>query len=151
MLLRRVLAGSFIVINLLAAGVVLLPQPAYAASQEECEGNASITILPKWYRYLNPHWGDPDGSGPEGESCVLDAVFPSAIPAILLAVFEILLRLAGIISVVFITYGGFQYLITTGEPDKAKNARTTIINALVGLMIAIFATVIVNLVGRNVG
>jgi len=144
MLLRRVLAGSFIVINLLAAGVVLLPQPAYAASQEECEGNASITILPKWYRYLNPHWGDPDGSGPEGESCVLDAVFPSAIPAILLAVF-------GIISVVFITYGGFQYLITTGEPDKAKNARTTIINALVGLMIAIFATVIVNLVGRNVG
>ncbi|HTE22562.1 MAG TPA: hypothetical protein VK674_05985 [Candidatus Limnocylindria bacterium] len=155
MVLRRLFASFFVAASILTAGAVLFPQPVHAATREECTGNASITVLPKWYKYLNPRWGDPDGpppNGPQGPTCILDgATFPGAIPAILLAVFEILLRVAGIVSVLFIVYGGFQYLITTGEPDKAKNARTTIINALVGLMIAMFATVIVNLVGRNIG
>jgi amino acid transporter len=129
---------------------VMLPQSAHAGSRQECEGNNSITIFPKWYKYLNPHWETP--SGARVPECVLrGGGFPDAIPGIALAIFEILLRVAGLVAIIFIVYGGFQYLTSTGEPDKAKNARTTITNAVIGMLITMFATVIVNVVGRNIG
>jgi hypothetical protein len=144
---RRLLIGFLLVVNVSALSMVLLPHPVSAATESECEGNDSIEFLPKWYKYLKPRVQTPAG-GTQPE-CVLDASFPGAIPRILLAVFEILLRIAGLLAVIFIVYGGFQYLTSTGEPDKAKNARTTIINALVGLFIAMFSVAIVNVVGRN--
>jgi hypothetical protein len=148
--LRKLLVGLFVTVNILAVMTVLMPQSASAASQEECEGNNSITIFPKWYKYLNPDWATPPG-GTAPECILRGGTFPDAIPGIALAIFEILLRVAGLVGTIFVIYGGFQYLISTGEPDKAKNARTTIINALIGLLIAMFATVIVNVVGRNIG
>lgn len=145
-MLRKLLVGLMLVSSLLTAGAVLVPQPAHAATSAECLSDTSgaIPLIPKWYKYIPRHFEAATGT------CVLDAVFPDSIPAILLAVFEIILRITGLAAVIYIIYGGFQYLTTTGEPEKAKNARTTIINALVGMMIVIFATAIVNLVGRNV-
>ena len=75
-----------------------------------------------------------------------DLDLPSVIIPIALAVFEIILRLGGIIAVIFVIVGGFQFITSQGEPDRIKNARGTIINALIGLVITISATVIVNLV-----
>jgi FtsH-binding integral membrane protein len=65
-------------------------------------------------------------------------------------VIEILLRVAGIFAVVFIMYGGFQYLTSQAEPDKVNKAKHTIINALVGLIIAILASVIINFIARSI-
>lgn len=144
-MVRKLIASLFISISMFAAGSILIPATAQAASRAQCEGNSAIPFVPKWYKYI-PHRWDA-----ETQSCIVNASFPGSIPAILLAVFEIILVVAGVLAVIFVVYGGFQYLITTGEPEKAKNARNTIINALVGLMITMFATVIVNLVGRNIG
>lgn len=99
-------------------------------------------ILPTWYKFLK----ETTVAG----KCTPDFTFPDDVGRILLAIFEILLRIGGIAAVVFIIYGGFQYLTSQGEPDKAKAARTTIINSLVGMVIAIMATVIVNLVAGNI-
>lgn len=125
-------------------GVFLLAtQPVSAQSPQFCAEEAgSFLDFPTWYKYLDPEFVD-------GE-CKLNVAIPESLPKILLAVFEILLRVAGILAVVFVVVGGFQYLITTGEPDKAKGARTTIINALVGLVIAMLATAVVNLIGNNI-
>lgn len=124
---------------------LLQPRVTEAATASACtSGTSGITILPTWHKYI------PKSFDSRTNSCNLEAAFPGSIPAILLAVFEILLRIVGILAVVFVIYGGFQYLTSTGEPDKAKAGRTTIINALVGMMIAMLATTIVNLVGRNI-
>lgn len=145
--MRRLLLGLFVSCSLIISGAILAPWSAYAATPGDLElackgeGSIGIEVLPRWYKYLEPEF-DPDT-----QSCNLTKGFPDSIPLILLAVFEILLRIAGILAVVFVVYGGFQYLTSTGEPDKAKAARTTIINALVGVMIVVFATVIVNVVG----
>lgn len=153
-MMRKSLVLTLAAISLFTAGMALMPQSAHAATEKRCESKqSSIPIIPTWYKYLDT-WYDE-----ESKSCIVDDDkydsnsfnFFKAIPAILLAVFEIILRMAGILAVIFIVYGGFQYLITTGEPEKAKNARTTIINALVGLMIAILSVAIVNVVGRNIG
>lgn len=100
-----------------------------------------IPILPPWYKYL----GSNDFAG----KCTPVFNLEQDIPKVLLAVTEILLRLGGLAAVVFVIYGGFQYLTSQGEPDKAKAARTTIINAIVGLVIVTLATAIVNLIGQN--
>ncbi len=115
-----------------------------AQSAEYCTRESGKFLdFPTWYKYLNPTF--------DGTECKLDVSIPESIPNIVLAIFEILIRIAGMLAVIFVVVGGFQYLTSTGEPEKAKNARTTIINALVGMMIAMFATVIVNLIGRNIG
>ncbi len=43
--------------------------------------------------------------------------------------------LLGIIAVVIILMGGFQWMISGGEPEKAKKARQMIISGIIGLVI----------------
>lgn len=70
---------------------------------------------------------------------------------IALAIVDILLRVGALVAVGFVLYGGFVYLTSQGEPDGTKRGRQAIVNALVGLLIAIFATAIVTFIGRSVG
>src|SRR3989338_3711692 len=91
--------------------------------------NKGISILPPWHKYI-------DGEVVDG-TCELNFSIPDDIIGILLAVVEILLRLGGIVAVGFVIYGGFLFMLSRGEPDKNAQARTTIINALIGLVVAL--------------
>lgn len=99
-----------------------------------------ISIIPTWYQYLD---SKIDSTG----RCSPQFRFPDDSGAVLLALVDIMLRVGAIIAVGYVIYGGFQYLISQGEPDKITSARKTIQNALIGLVIASLATVIVTLVG----
>ncbi len=114
----------------------------FAATGDPCALEAKGTsIIPPWYKYL----GGEEIAG----RCSVVMDFPSDTGKILLAVVEILLRIGGLVAIGFVIYGGFRFILSTGEPDKAKDARQTIINSLIGLVIALLATVIVNLIGNN--
>lgn len=54
--------------------------------------------------------------------------------------------IAGIIAVIMILVASFQYITSTGDPQKTKKAKDTIIYALIGLVVSISASVIVNFV-----
>jgi len=54
--------------------------------------------------------------------------------------------LAGIVAVIFIIYGGYEY-ITGGEDGKTKG-KARIWNAIIGLVIILLAWIIVRFVGR---
>ena len=56
------------------------------------------------------------------------------------------LIVVGIICVVFIIIGGIRYATSGGDPEKVKSAKNTILYALIGLVIAILANVIVQVV-----
>jgi hypothetical protein len=56
-----------------------------------------------------------------------------------------MLQLVGYISVAFIIYGGFIFM-TAGGSDGAAKGRTTLLNAIIGLVISIASVAIVNLV-----
>ncbi len=104
--------------------------------------------LPVWYRYLN------DGTRMAEVNGVCQFVngfqFPGDMALVTLGILDILLRLAGLIAVAFVVWGGIQFVISQGEPDAAKQARQTIINALIGLVIALMATAIVAFIGSRV-
>ena len=55
-----------------------------------------------------------------------------------------LIRLVGYLSVGFIIWGGFKYILAQGEPSGLVAAKKTIINAMIGLIIAILAYAIIN-------
>jgi len=98
--------------------------------------------FPQWYKYLQ-------GEIVAGK-CTPIFNFPGDINKVVLAVIEILLRLAALIAVGYVIYGGYRFILSQGEPDQTNAARATIINALIGLAIAIMATVIITFVFNSV-
>lgn len=66
-------------------------------------------------------------------------------------VVKFLLWLIGILSVVMLIFGGFRYITSTGDASKLQSAKNTILYAVIGVVIAIFAYAIVNLVVTTSG
>lgn len=75
----------------------------------------------------------------------------SPILLIALAILDDLLRVAALIAVGYIIYGGIQYVTSQGAPDATKKAQQTIINALIGVVVAIIAASIVAFIGNRLG
>lgn len=97
-----------------------------------------------WYNYLTL---DPNTCDVKNFS-----IFQSHdISLILLAIVDDLLRLAGLLAVGFVIYGALQFITSQGSPDATARAQGTIVNALVGLAIAMLAVVIVSFIGNQLG
>lgn len=142
---------------LLTLSITLLAMPAsvLAASGSPCALEDRRFGIPTWYKYLQGEreFDTNNDNSTDDERCVpvldLQDNAQAAIIAILLAVFDILIFVAGLIAVVFVVVGAVQFITSQGEPDKVKNARTTIMNALIGLVIVMVSTVAVNLIGNT--
>lgn len=132
---RAIVVMSVAVLSIVGIGV-FVPSSTYAESV--CE-KGSFLGLPTWYEYLE---FDQDCNIKEGQSIEVMA------PRVGLAIVEILIRISGMIAVGYIIYGGFRYMLSQGEPDATKKAKGTILNAVIGLVIAITATFAVTLVGN---
>ena len=61
-------------------------------------------------------------------------------------VVNILLWAVGILSVIMIIFSGFRYITSAGDTSKTKSAQSTLIYSVVGLIVAIMAWAIVNMV-----
>lgn len=111
------------------------PLPAYA----EC--NAQFFGLPAWYRGLTDGDCKIKSIG-SSDGLTVTQFFWTVVANIIDCVF----RIAGIAAVGFIIWGGFQYMTAVGDPGKLAGAKNTLINAVIGLAIAILSSVIVNTV-----
>jgi ABC-type Fe3+ transport system permease subunit len=107
-----------------------------------CASNGSFLGFPTWYEYLN-------GNTVNGV-CSPQISGLTDIWLIVAAAIEILLRVAALAAVGFVIFGGVQFLTSQGEPDATNKARQTIINALIGLVIAVLAAVIVNFIAKQI-
>lgn len=148
--------------NDLAAPANLSPDVSSGPSFPEfvpqaCALSDSFLGIPTWYKYLDK---ETDSSGKcsvvlnsnasgedslESANSSLNAALPIGV-----AVLEAILRISGLVAVVMVFWGGFKYITARGNPDNAKGARTTVINAMIGLVIVILATAIVSFIGRSV-
>ncbi len=71
-----------------------------------------------------------------------------ALPVTLVIVDD-LLKIAGLVAVVYVITGGIKLTTSQGEPDKTKMARESIINALIGLVVAVVAAAVVSYIGSQ--
>lgn len=56
--------------------------------------------------------------------------------------------LAGFLSIVFLLWGGIQFIISGGKDDKVKAATGTIRNAIIGLLVTILSVSIINFISQ---
>jgi FMN-dependent NADH-azoreductase len=70
-------------------------------------------------------------------------------------VIRVLLIFAGVIAIVFVIIGGYQYIVSGGNEETAEKGKKTLINAIIGIVVIVLAyaiiNVIVNLVGSSSG
>lgn len=71
------------------------------------------------------------------------------ISSIVEQIVRILIIVTGAVAVIMIIVGGFRYIISAGDGNAAAAAKKTIVYALVGLVIVIFAQIIVSLVANT--
>jgi len=127
--------------------VALVPQTVFAAENPACAG--SFLGFPVWYRGLtggsNCDIKSPSelNTAASGDS---ENGLQNFILIVALNIVEAAMMLAGCIALGFILYGGFQYLISQGDSGGTVKARTTITNAVIGLIISIVAVAIVNFI-----
>lgn len=127
-------------------GISSNPTPSGSGSVAEQCSKTFLGLKP-WFAYL------PDNAFTSG-TCNIDNFSllggngeNSQLLPVVLAVSDDLVRIAGLVAVAFVITGGIQYVTSNGEPDKTKRARETIINALVGVVIAIIAASVVSFIG----
>jgi len=121
-----------------------------------CTGGANDTLfgLVPWYEYLTPTI-NAGGCDPRSfqnfQNTGGTGFFGAQSPILLigLAILDDLIRIAALIAVGYVIYGGIQYVTSQGSPDATRKAQQTIINALIGVTVAILAAAIVGFIGNS--
>jgi ABC-type Fe3+ transport system permease subunit len=98
-----------------------------------------LGIFPTWYQYIV----DPSTCQPAFKSL-------SDVWLIVAAIIDILLRLASVVAVIFVIYGGIMFTTSQGSPDQTKQARNTVINALIGLAISVTASIFIGFLAGQI-
>lgn len=121
-----------------------------------CALDESVMGFPTWYKYLEGTEDKATGICMPLGTQTFDINNPNSLSKINslagigLAIIEILLRIVVMVAVAFVAYGGFKYLISQGEPGEVQAAKNTILNAFIGLVIAMLATGLVNFIGNTI-
>lgn len=145
----------FVVIVLVAP----LSLPAVTDAAANCGSKPTFLGLVPWYQYLTVQTTTvKNQDGTTATVCQIQnfggtstQVLGGSSPFLLigLAIIDDLLRVSALAAVGYIIYGGFTYMTSNGSPDGTKRAQQTIINASVGLVIAISAAGIVAFIGNK--
>lgn len=86
------------------------------------------------------------GDGKGSIYCDNKAGSETKVNSIIGNIVQVLLTAVGVISVIMIVIGGIMFILSSGDAQKAAKARNTILYAVVGLVVAVFASAIVNFV-----
>jgi len=172
----RIRLSSIMLLMFFVAGMVCCSSlPANAAAKKSAPTTSSSSVpadcaqsffgLSPWYKYLGPNFKsdlpDKKVGGPCEIQCFHIVRVPkeqsngcgrenaSDIPFVLLAVVDSLLRVAGIVAVAFVLVGAFRYISSSGNPEETARAQSTIINALIGVAIAVVSIAFVVFLGNQ--
>lgn len=130
-------------LNVISLGLMNLQ--LFAATADSC--SKTFLTFKTWFYYLPDSAFASDCSIKDFQALGANSGFL----LIAMAILDDLVRLAALVAVGYIIYGGFQYITSQGSPDLTKKAQQTIINALIGLVLAIIAASVVAFIGNRLG
>jgi hypothetical protein len=116
------------------------------ANNDECDAN-SFFGLPQWYKYLDSQKSVDPLTG--AETCDVELNNIASVLLIAAAVIEIMLRVASLVTLGFIVYGGVLYIVSQSQPEKTSQALKTVLNAIIGLVITIAAAALVSFIAGS--
>jgi len=109
------------------------------------ECNSGFLGLPAWYDGLTNDPPDCEIKSPNDVGGLSPFIW-----RIVMNIIEIALGLLGYISAGFTLYGGFMFITSNGKPDSAAKARKTMLDAIIGLVIAMGSIAIVNFIAGGI-
>ncbi len=65
-------------------------------------------------------------------------------------ILPIAMGLGGVIAFLLIVFGGFQIILSAGNPDRVKAGKEMITSAIAGLLLIIFSVFILRLLGHDI-
>jgi hypothetical protein len=125
------LAKKFLIAVCLTANFGIVLSPALASAQVgelRCGANSAAT-------------GTDNGNG-----CAKPPKNQPSLNDIVARAINVISSLVAVVAVIMVMVGGFRYVTSAGDSTKTTAARNTIFNALIGLVIAVFAQIIVRFV-----
>ena len=123
-------------------GMVMLLVSAVPAQPVDAKCAGNFLTFPAWHEGLTE--ADCTVKDPETAGGLDKFIWKIA-----LNVLNTLIQLVAYVSAGFILYGGFTYLTSGGSSDKVTAGRKMIQNALIGLVISLFAVFAVSYVAGN--
>lgn len=83
-------------------------------------------------------------------SCATDSSTGPSVSKLITTIVSILSWVVGIASVIMIIVGGFRFITSGGDSNSVASARSTVLYAVIGLVIAAFAQIIVQFVLQKI-
>ena len=108
--------------------------------------NDGFLGFPAWYRGLTN--SDCEIITPDGNDGRINLT--AFIWRVVLNVIEMAMVAVAYVTVAFIIYGGFQFFTSQGAPEAAAKARTTILNAVIGLVISLVAVGVITFISDRI-
>lgn len=87
-----------------------------------------------------------ENGGDKSVYCQNSGSGETQVNGIIKTIVEVLLTAVGAISIIMIVIGGIMFALSSGDAQKAAKARNTVLYAVVGLAVSLFASAIVNFV-----
>lgn len=125
--MKRLVAAISLLLCLMAPATALAYNPLGGACQAGVNTSAACS---------------PNGNGSNSTN---------PINSTLKKVTSIVALIAGIAAVIMIIVGGFRYITSAGDPQKASNARSIVLGAVIGLVIVAAAESIILFVLSKIG
>jgi|GEM_PF-1025230 len=93
-----------------------------------------------------PHYGlHAANCGTSNIDQICNPIPQQTIPQLALAVVTYLIGIIGVLSILFVIVGGFQYVTSAGNEETAKRAQRTITYSIIGLVVAVLSFAIVQI------
>lgn len=135
---NSLLAFSLVVLGSL--GLVSLTPTTVLA--DACGDEGKILSIKPWYYGLTD--ADCAIKSPGAQPNEQRAFFGR----IIINIVDGILQVAAYVAVGFVIYGGFVFMTSSGDPNRATAGRKTLINSVIGLVIALSAVTLVNFIGQ---
>lgn len=135
-LYSRLKAALIVAAMSLVLVVGVMAPPASAASGGRC--SAGLLTFPAWYSYVNTGCD-------EVKITQLNDLWIIALNFV-----EILIQAVAYAAVGYLIWGGFKYIKSHGEPGAIQQAKSAIMNAVIGLAASLSAVAIVNFISAGI-
>ncbi len=109
--------------------LVALTVPFLASAQNAVQSGLSTANIAQYFGF---------GGGGLSSSATLTDLIANGV--------KLFLTFSGAVAVVFVIIGGFYYLTAQGNEEQAEKGKTTLVNAIIGVVIIIMAYVIINVI-----
>lgn len=128
---------SMIIVGSVGGSILTIATPSVTFAATDCD--SGFLTFPTWYRGLADPENDCNITSPTQEG------LPVFIRKIVFNVIEMALQVVGYISAFLILRAGYKFITRSDEASEVAAAKSTIANALTGLVISIASVAIVKL------